>query len=199
MSRAEKTERNRAALLRAARRVFLKRGYHAATLDQIAEEAGFSKGVVYSQFAGKADLFLALLEERIEQRARDNARVAREAAGPEGIARLLGHAARTSGADPQWGLVVLEFRVHAARDPELNRRYAEAHARTVDELAGTVAAAYERAGAAPPASPRELAHLLLALSTGAQLEHTVDPQALSEVQGSRLLARLLTGAEGAPA
>ena len=66
LSRAEQNDRNRALLLAAARRVFLERGYYAATLDQIADEAGFSKGAVYSRFASKADMFLALLEDRID-------------------------------------------------------------------------------------------------------------------------------------
>jgi AcrR family transcriptional regulator len=65
LSRAEQNDRNRSLLLAAARRVFLARGYYAATLEQIADEAGFSKGVVYSRFASKADMFLALLEDRI--------------------------------------------------------------------------------------------------------------------------------------
>ena len=75
LTRAEQGERNRGLVLAAARRVFLERGYAGATLEAIAEEAGFSKGVVYSQFAGKPDLFLALLEARIAERAEQNARV----------------------------------------------------------------------------------------------------------------------------
>ena len=70
LTRAEQAGRNRALVLGAARRVFLARGYHGATLEQIADEAGFSKGVVFSKFRGKADLFLALLEDRIDVRAR---------------------------------------------------------------------------------------------------------------------------------
>jgi AcrR family transcriptional regulator len=54
LTRAEQSERNRGLVLAAARRVFLARGYHGATLEQIADEAGFSKGVVYSQFESKA-------------------------------------------------------------------------------------------------------------------------------------------------
>ena len=76
LSRAEQNDRNRALLFAAARRVFLARGYHAATLEQIADEAGFSKGVVYSRFASKADMFLALLEDRITERAAQNAALA---------------------------------------------------------------------------------------------------------------------------
>ena len=81
LSRAEQNGRNRTLLLAAARRVFLDRGYYAATLEQIADEAGFSKGVVYSRFASKADMFLALLEDRIEERAAANADLARRLAG----------------------------------------------------------------------------------------------------------------------
>ncbi len=50
LSRPEQTQRNRSLVLKAARQVFLARGYHGATLERIADEAGFSKGVVYSQF-----------------------------------------------------------------------------------------------------------------------------------------------------
>ena len=79
--REAQVERNRVLLLAAARRVFLARGYHGSTLDAIASEAGFSKGVVYSQFESKSDLFLALLDERIAERAAENERVVREAGG----------------------------------------------------------------------------------------------------------------------
>src|SRR5262245_25086032 len=76
LRRAEQVERNRTAVLDAARRVFLDRGYGGATVDAIAEEAGFSKGVVYSQFGSKADMFMALLEQRITERAAQNERIA---------------------------------------------------------------------------------------------------------------------------
>src|SRR6266487_2182067 len=89
LSRAEQNDRNRALLLAAARRVFLERGYYAATLDQIADEAGFSKGAVYSRFASKADMFLALLEDRITERAAQNAQLAGEMAGTGNFAALL--------------------------------------------------------------------------------------------------------------
>src|SRR6201997_1171766 len=139
LSRVEQTERNRSLVLEAAREVFIERGYHGATLEQIAESAGFSKGVVYSQFQSKADLFLALLEARIEERAQENARLAGDMADGD-LAALLDHLARGDQATRDWLLLVIEFRVHAARDPELSRRYAAAHARTVEALAGVLAA-----------------------------------------------------------
>jgi AcrR family transcriptional regulator len=193
LRRAEQTERNRAAVLTAARRVFMARGYHAATLEQIAEEAGFSKGVVYSQFDSKADLFLALLEARIEERARENAKLVEDAAGEHGIAVLLDHVARIARAEARWELLVLEFRVHAARSRELNRRYAAAHARTVDGVAGILARLHERAGSEPPLPPRELAELILAIGAGLQLEQAANADALQGPLVLDLLAGLLTG------
>src|SRR3954469_10655382 len=119
LSRVEQGERNRALVLAAARRVFLERGYSGATLEAIAEEAGFSKGVVYSQFAGKPDLFLALLEQRIDERAEDNDRLVSQHSGVDAIQALLRANARTTSEAPEWSRLLIEFRLVAARDPAL--------------------------------------------------------------------------------
>src|SRR5512142_738449 len=178
LSRAEQNDRNRALLLAAARQVFLARGYYAATLEQIADEAGFSKGAVYSRFASKADMFLALLEDRITERAAQNAQLAAELVGTGNFAALLDQAERAERGAPGWRLLVTEFRVHAARDPELNRRYAALHARTVDRLA-TILAAISARGADGLAFPaRQLAELILALEVGIALEQLANPDAL---------------------
>jgi AcrR family transcriptional regulator len=178
LSRAEQNDRNRALLFAAARRVFLARGYHAATLEQIADEAGFSKGVVYSRFASKADLFLALLEDRIAERAAQNARAARDLAGSGDFTALFDLAQRAERAAPGWRLLVTEFRIHAARDPGLNRRYAALHARTADGIAQALIAVSERGEAGLPFPPRQLAELLLAVETGLALEQQASPDAL---------------------
>ena len=176
LSRAEQTDRNRAELFAAARRVFLARGYHAATLEQIADEAGFSKGVVYSRFASKADMFLALLEDRIAERAGQNAAAARRLAGSGDFGALLDLAQQAERAAPGWRLLVIEFRIHAARDPELNRRYAAVHARTVEGLARVLTTIGD--SGALPSPPHQLAELLLAIEAGIALEQAANPDAL---------------------
>jgi AcrR family transcriptional regulator len=177
LSRAEQNDRNRALLLDAARRVFLERGYYAATLDQIADEAGFSKGAVYSRFASKADMFLALLEDRITERAGQNARLAGELAGTGNFAALLELAEQAERGAPGWRLLVTEFRVHAARDPELNRRYAALHARAVDGVARTFTTVSKDGATEFPLPPRQLAELWLAIETGRALEQIASPDA----------------------
>src|SRR5579859_112843 len=197
LTRIEQSQRNRALVLAAARRTFLACGYHGASLEQIADEAGFSKGVVYSQFESKADLFLALLEQRIEERAAENAQFA-EAPVADGcgsverrLRALTEHVTRRDQADAQWGLLVIEFRVHAARNPDLNVRYASLHERTIAGVASVVATIYERAGEPPPLAPSELARLLLTVSSGASLEHATN----ANVTPATLVAELLAGVQ----
>ena len=176
LSRAEQNERNRALVLDAARQTFLARGYHAATLDEIADQAGFSRGVVQSRFGNKADLFLALLEERIADRAAQNARLAEGLAGAAGMRVLREHAARRNRAELDWGLLLIEFRVHAARDPDLVRRYAALHARTRQALAGVITGIYRRAGQPPPLPAEEMAQMILTVEAGIRLEQAAEPE-----------------------
>jgi AcrR family transcriptional regulator len=195
LSRAEQNDRNRASLLAAARRVFLERGYFAATLDQIADEAGFSKGVVYSRFASKADMFLALLEDRIAERAGQNAQLAEDLAGTGNFAAVIDLAERAERGLPGWRLLVTEFRIHAARDPELNRRYAALHARTVDGVAQVLAAVSKEGAQGLPFPSRQLAELMLTIETGRALEQIANPDALGgpDLPVLHRLADLLAG------
>jgi AcrR family transcriptional regulator len=196
LTRVEQSRRNRDLVLAAARRMFLARGYHGASLEQIADEAGFSKGVVYSQFESKADLFLALLEQRIEERAEENARFVEELAASDGLGldqgllALAEHVSRRDRADAEWGLLVIEFRVHAARNPELNHRYSEVHERTVAGVARVVARIYDRAGEALPLPANELARMLLTVGAGARLEQATNAEVVPNALVAELLARV---------
>jgi AcrR family transcriptional regulator len=192
LTRPEQNERNRALVLEAARRVFLARGYHGATVEDIADEAGFSRGVVYSQFGTKADLFLALLERRMGERAAQTAAQAGGLSGDDGAVTLMTGSADRDREDPGWGLLLIEFRVHAARDRELSERYAAAHQRTVERIAAVLGGIYQRAGQAPPFPAGQLAELMLALSSGGQLEHAANPAALPAAVRAEAARRLLT-------
>ena len=89
LSREERKDQTRRQLLDGARTVFLREGFLRATVEEVAAEAGFTTGAVYSAFGGKAELFLAVLDERIDERARGMREAARGAAGPEIAARAV--------------------------------------------------------------------------------------------------------------
>src|SRR5947208_10158211 len=88
MTREQSKAHTRERLLEAARSVFASSGFHGAAVEEIAAEAGFSTGALYSNFDGKEDLFLALMERELEENAREitqavmaRASVAERAAG----------------------------------------------------------------------------------------------------------------------
>jgi AcrR family transcriptional regulator len=193
LRRAEQVERNRSAVLGAARRVFLDRGYGGATVDAIAEEAGFSKGVVYSQFGSKADMFMTLLEQRITERAAQNERVVAGKSLAEAGRELLLAADRDVVSEQGWAQLLVEFRAHAARDPVLNRRYADAHRRTVAQLAALLAGLHDRAGTSPAVPPQSMAEFVLAMGTGVTLERTANPAALPADHTIAMMLRALDG------
>jgi AcrR family transcriptional regulator len=191
LRRAEQVERNRTVVLDAARRVFLDRGYGGATVDAIAEEAGFSKGVVYSQFGSKADMFMALLEQRITERGAQNERIAAGKSLAEAARELLLAADRDVVSEQGWAQLLVEFRAHAARDPVLNRRYVDAHRRTVAQLAALLTRLHDQAGTSPAAPVTSMAEFVLAMGAGVTLERAANPAALPEDHAMSLMVRAL--------
>ena len=116
----------------AARRsgtLFAKRGFHATSLDAIAEEAGFSRGAVYYNFADKEELFLELLDRRCAERAQDLREVFADTdeddvqATSRQAQLAAEHALDEMTGDSEWRALYLEFLAHAARDPAFRRRF----------------------------------------------------------------------------
>ena len=176
--RPEQVARNRRLLLDAALDVFRELGYSRASLDAIADRAGFSKGAVYSHFQGKADLFLSLLEDQIAERATSQRALVRALEGSTDVRRGFVEIYERSRQDPAWRLALLEFRVVAARDPELNARYADAHRTTLAGIVEALDQLHRRLGVRPRRPLDELAVASIALDAGGFLEDVADPGAL---------------------
>jgi AcrR family transcriptional regulator len=175
LSRAEKNEQTRRALLDAARTVFLEQGFHDTSLDTVADRAGLTKGAVYSRFESKADLFLALLAERIEERLAQVRSVlgTGASAGDVSAPERQYHAILRTQLD--WTLLVIEFRVHAARHPEINRRYAALHRCFYDALVEAARESAAAGGPSPVRPPEEYIAAALVLGSGSALELAADP------------------------
>ena len=171
VTRAERKAATRAALLDAGHTVFLRDGFHGASLDRVAAEAGFTKGAVYAHFETKADLFLAILERRVDERVS-----AQEAAGADArdFAAMVSQATEQWGTvmrdDAAWTLLLLEFWTHAARDAELRARVAEQHRRTHASIARLVGEVRTRSGETLGLPDDALATVLMALGNGLNLD-----------------------------
>jgi AcrR family transcriptional regulator len=175
LARVEKNEVTRRALLDAARRVFLERGFHGASLDAVADDAGLTKGAVYSRFDGKADLFLALLEERIEERIAQVGAVVGTGSIEDGFEAAERQYMEILRSQLAWTLLVIEFRVHAARHPDLNRRYAALHRRYLDALVEATTEAASASGGATLRPAEEMISIGFVLGAGGALELAADP------------------------
>jgi AcrR family transcriptional regulator len=192
MSRAERKAQTRSALLKAGRGLFTHEGFHGATLDRVAAEAGFTKGAVYASFPTKADLFLAIFEERCEARCAEIRRMGERASSPAGFLELIvADWQRVMRRERDWTLLLIEFWVHAARDDDLRERLLELHLRTrratVDAL--------ERLGAADGLAldVEDAVTGQIALGNGMNLEAFLDPRGKPELV-RRIGATLLEGA-----
>lgn len=179
LSRRESKALTRERLLEAARVVFLEQGFHATTVDQIAEEAGFSKGAVYSSFESKADMFLALYEERAKRRAAEYLRSAHGAGRDEQARAAMAEWVGVLRHDRDWSLLLIEFWVHAARDDTLRERFDELHKMVRRALAGAIQAAADRSERRLAAPSDVLAMAGMALANGFALEAFADPDVVA--------------------
>jgi AcrR family transcriptional regulator len=176
-TQAERREETRDEVLAAAARVFAQRGFHGTSLDAIAEEAGFSRGAVYYNFADKEELFLELLDRRCAERAQDLREVfaGTDETDVEATNRqaqiAAAHAVEAMTGDPEWRALYLEFLAQAARDTGFRHRFAK---RTNEMRAALEEVVVERTRPVAQAlgmSPEELAVVIDALGTGLWANH----------------------------
>ena len=195
LSRAERSAQTRAELMASARQLFLRRGFHAASLELVAEEAGFTIGAVYSRFGSKADLFLAILDERIDQLVAEVAQVARlDQPLPAHAELLAGRRMALLEREREWFPLVVEFWSHAARDERLRREFAARHERLVQAYAGLIEADYARLGLTLPLAPEVLARAVVAMGNGVALERLADPDRVPDGLLSTMAISFLRGA-----
>ena len=127
-TRAEKRERTREELISAADSLFTGQGFHATSVDEIALEAGYTKGAVYSNFASKDELFLAVYDAHAVGRQRAYAQaVAGTSTLEEGLRAMSWEMTGGVYADPRWVPVLIEFWTHASRQEALCRQVSERH------------------------------------------------------------------------
>jgi AcrR family transcriptional regulator len=190
LTRAEKQAETRAALLESAANVFALRGFQAASVEEITESAGYSRGAFYSNFDTKEELFLALIESRTEKNLRDIAEAFREGDTPEERIRSGGAFVDSmAGRDRQWCVLYMEFWARAVRDPKLRSRFSKQYEVWRDGIALMIEAQNEELGLDLDAPPRELASGLIALCEGQVLQRLIDPGGLNDDFFTRMLLR----------
>ena len=201
LSRPERRERTRGDLLDAARTVFERHGFHRATLDEIAEEAGYTKGAVYSHFAGgKDELFLAVLDRHIDERVPTYAGTLRGEDSFEGSVRAIArHLVALGERDPAWTPLLVEFWTHASHSPGLRDAVRERNDRQMRAIAALIDELATRHGVTYALPTVEVVRGSSALARGMGLERLLSPDvALGAMFEELFVAQMIGLAHGAP-
>ena len=174
--------------------MFAEQGFASASLDQVAEAAGLTKGAIYSNFAGKDDLFFAMMKDQVTNRI-ETVRTALEASSPgadgeqarHDIGRLLTEAFTQQR---KWQLVFLDFWQRAVRDDDVRAQFV-AHRRALRAaIAESVEQNLGRSPVLGQFTVDEVITVVLALSNGLAIEQYADPGLVSDDLFGRVLAQL---------
>jgi AcrR family transcriptional regulator len=195
LTRAEAKEHTRERLLESAARAFAEKGFGGASLEEIAESAGYSTGALYANFARKDELFMEVVRTRRAQTATRRADAVAEAfdqqADPfDALSRLF---VQIADRDREFAPLQAEFWLYAVRHPAAMGVIAAGVTDQVDALEPVVARALKRFGAAEGVAPREATMVMLALFQGLLRQRRLDPQAVPDDLFARALRWLFAG------
>jgi AcrR family transcriptional regulator len=196
MTREQSKAHTRERLLDAARSVFARGGFHGASVEEIASEAGFSTGALYSNFDGKEDLFLALMEREIAAHAR-------EIADAVGSARASVDERAKGGArqwmtmierEPQLLLLFMEFWAYGVRDARVRPKVAARFAQVRELLTRLIADGVREFDLELALPAEQLAVAIDALADGIARQKLADPGAVPDELMGKVLSILFAGA-----
>ncbi|HWX96582.1 MAG TPA: TetR/AcrR family transcriptional regulator [Solirubrobacteraceae bacterium] len=195
MTREQSKANTRERLLLAARRVFARHGFHGASVEEIASEAGFSTGALYSNFDGKEDLFLVLMEREIDEHAREIADAVRARASVS---------ERATGGARQWMtmierepevlLLFMEFWAYGVRDADVRPKVAARFAQVRELITMLIADGVREFDLELDIPAEHLAVAIDALADGIARQKLADPDAVPDDLMGRVLSLLLAGA-----
>jgi AcrR family transcriptional regulator len=188
LTREQSRANTRERLLTAARGVFARSGFHGASVEEIASEAGFSTGALYSNFDGKEDLFLVLMEREIDEHARELA---------EAVEQRASMSERATGGARQWMamidrepellLLFMEFWAYGVRDPEVRPKVALRFAQMREVLTRLIADGVREFDLELAIPAEHLAVAIDALADGIARQRLADPEAVpDELMGTVL-------------
>jgi AcrR family transcriptional regulator len=195
LTREQSKANTRERLLLAARRVFARHGFHAASVEEIASEAGFSTGALYSNFDGKEDLFLVLMDREIDEHAREIA---------DAVGARASVSERATGGARQWMtmierepevlLLFMEFWAYGVRDAGVRPKVAARFAQVRELLTRLIADGVREFDLELDIPAEQLAIAIDALADGIARQKLADPDAVPDDLMGRVLSLLLAGA-----
>lgn len=179
----QRTEATRRKLLKSARRVFARDGFEAARIEDIAKDAGHTRGAFYANFESKEDLFFALLEQQAREHIDKMQSMLEGCSTAEQRLNVMRGYYVGLLSDKQWSMLMLEFKLFALRHGQLRPKLLKTHRRIralldtakIRQLTGCDMAEVLK-------TEEPIRRALEATLHALVLEHAYDPAAISEEQ-----------------
>ena len=187
LTRKEKQARTRAKLMRSAARLFCRQGLEQASVEDIAQDAGFTKGAFYSNFKSKEELFLAMLDEKFGEQIERIESALQSDEAPDEAARHAGEAfVRSIRADREWERLYFEFVAHASRNEEFRQEFLTRCRAMNERLEEVYRRWHDRVGITAPMPLRDITLMISMMADGFLLWERLDPSLDEEVFGTML-------------
>jgi AcrR family transcriptional regulator len=194
LSRREKQARTRSSLMKSAAKVFCRKGMESASIDEVAEDAGYTKGAFYANFKSKEELFLAMLDERFAERIQEIDRVFASDDPPDQQAReAAADFIRYIESDLEWERLFFEFSAYAARNEDFRQELVTRYRTLRERIAEGFVRRCEELEVEPPIPPDQFATMIVAMGNGIALEKLLEPEAVPEDLYPTMLASFFLG------
>jgi AcrR family transcriptional regulator len=194
LTRKEKQAHTRSCLMQSAAKVFARRGLQSASIDEVAEDAGYTKGAFYANFKNKEELFLAMLDERFAERLDEIDAVLSSDAELEDQAQQAGvDFTRYLASDPEWQRLFSEFTAYAARDEDFREELVTRYRALRERIAEGLGTQADKIGVAAPIPLEQVALMTLAMAHGVAIEKLLEPEAVSDDLYGTMLMIFFTG------
>ena len=186
LSREEGKALTRARLLESARSLIARKGYEGATIDEMAEEAGFSRGAFYSNFRNKEELMAELIRTGFDGDIALFRSLPAEL-DRETVSRFYLEFSDTMAANPENLLWMLEFQLAVVRHPELRAGYSAQFLRLRNEVTRLIDAMF------PAGDTGRFADLFIVVQTGLAFQRLLDPERVNAGSVARAFDVLMQG------
>jgi AcrR family transcriptional regulator len=202
LTRKETQAHTRACLMQSAAKVFARRGLQQASIDEVAEDAGFTKGAFYANFKSKEELFLAMLDERFTQRIEGiESVIAGEGSTAEKARRAGDNFVQGLSADREWERLFFEFSAYAARDDDFREELVTRYRTMRDRMAAALETHSQGLGKEATLPFDQVALMVSVMANGFALEKLLEGEAVPDELYGTMLTVFFAGLEtlaGAP-
>jgi AcrR family transcriptional regulator len=194
LTRQEQQARTRSRLMNAASKVFSCKGMQQASIDEVAQEAGYTKGAFYANFRSKEELFLAMLDERFGERIQEVERAfASEEPPPEQARHAAADFARACRSDPDSERLFLEFASYALQDPSFREELLTRFATLRSRMAEIYTRRMQAYGIESPVPIDRVVRMVVAMADGWALWRLLEPDDVDDELFESMMEIFTTG------